>query len=108
MQRVRELPLLHALCEGGRNLWRLQMTDPQGAKVSAPEVELAVQFLFSGGAILDRLHLLCGFVSLLWRDQVPVIRDCTAPLALTANDKAAASTLLGRSAMITKSSLPKA
>jgi hypothetical protein len=37
-----------------------------------------------------------------------VIRDRTAPLALTAKDKAAASTLLGRSAMITKSSLPNA
>ena len=37
-----------------------------------------------------------------------VILDFTAPLALTANDKAAASTLLGRSAMITKSSLPNA
>ena len=35
-------------------------------------------------------------------------RDSTAPLALTANDRAAASTLLGRSTMITKSLLPKA
>src|SRR5262249_53808212 len=35
-------------------------------------------------------------------------RDSTAPLALTANDRAAASTLLGRSTMITKSLLPQA
>src|SRR5207244_6207634 len=37
-----------------------------------------------------------------------VIRDLTAPVALAANDRADASTLLGRSTMITKSSFPKA
>ena len=33
------------------------------------EFELAAQILLSGWAILDRLHLLRGLVSLLWRDQ---------------------------------------
>src|SRR5262249_52647476 len=37
-----------------------------------------------------------------------VARDSARPLALTANERAAASTLLGRSAIITKSLLPKA
>jgi hypothetical protein len=37
--------------------------------VFSRELELAAELLLSGWAILDRLHLLRGLVSLLWRDQ---------------------------------------
>jgi hypothetical protein len=62
-------------------------------------------FYFPGGR-----YLTVFFVA--WSTSSGVIstvaRDATAPLALTANESAAASTLLGRSAMITKSLPPKA
>jgi hypothetical protein len=62
-------------------------------------------FYFPGGR-----YLTVFFVA--WSTSSGVIstvaRDATAPLTLTANERAAASTLLGRSAMITKSLPPKA
>jgi hypothetical protein len=75
--------------------------------VLSRELELAAQLYFPGGRYLT---VFIFFVAWSASSGVisTVIRDCTAPLALTANDKAAASTLLGSSAMITKSSLPKA
>ena len=63
--------------------------------VLSRELELAAQALLSGWTILDRLHLLRGLVSLLWRD-CTVIRDCTAPLALTEDDKRSAFVELER------------
>src|SRR5438067_6029302 len=67
--------------------------------------ELDVRHYFPGGRNLTVLSVAwstsSGVIS-------TVIRDFTAPLALAASDRADASTLLGRSTMITKSSLPKA
>jgi hypothetical protein len=73
--------------------------------VFSRELELAAQLYFPGGRYFTVFFVAwstsSGVIS-------TVIRDWTAPLALTANERAAASTLLGRSAMTTKSSLPKA
>src|SRR5262245_22956803 len=73
--------------------------------VFSRDLELAVWLYVPGGR-----YLTVFFAA--WSTSSGVIstiaRDSTAPLALTANERAAASTLLGRSTMITKSLLPKA
>src|SRR5262245_47891085 len=88
------------LCAGGLRKPRVECT-----ALGWSEREMAVGFYFPGGR-----YLTVFFVA--WSTSSGVIstvaRDATAPLALTANERAAASTLLGRSAMITKSLPPKA
>jgi DNA-binding response OmpR family regulator len=90
-----------------RELMLLKVLMREPGRVFTRELELAAQLYFPGGRYLT---VLIFFVAWSASSGVinTVVRDCTAPLALTANERAAASTLLGRSAMTRKSSLPKA
>jgi len=67
--------------------------------------ELALWHYFPGGRNLTVLFVAWSTSSGVINT---VIRDLTAAVALAVNDSADASTLLGRSTMTTKSSLPKA
>ena len=78
---------------------------PPSLSDGKPGNELALWHYFPGGRNLTVLFVAWSTSSGVINT---VIRDLTAAVALAVNDSADASTLLGRSTMTTKSSLPKA